>query len=251
MNKILIVEENFRLAERLCRLFSDTWMLAQSCATLEAAAALIEAEAYQLIIVDTDLPDKNGHDIVYELGLGQRNTPRPPVILIMPGSKTSELSNLNGQGIADHITKPFNMAVLKAKVYTQIMRGSKDYTLNASERFEAIGSGSVISISGEHKVCIDTYVFDFDEREYYVAEKQVRLNRIEQCLLRTLIENKGIVLKKKALIAKLKSESKIYIDGRILHESIQTLKQKLDAKDYIKTIYAIGYIWISVEKREE
>ena len=115
MNKILIVEENFRLAERLCRLFSDTWMLAQSCATLEAAAALIEAEAYQLIIVDTDLPDKNGHDIVYELGLGQRNTPRPPVILIMPGSKTSELSNLNGQGIADHITKPFNMAVLKAK----------------------------------------------------------------------------------------------------------------------------------------
>ena len=76
MNKILIVEENFRLAERLCRLFSDTWMLAQSCATLEAAAALIEAEAYQLIIVDTDLPDKNGHDIVYELGLGQRNTPQ-------------------------------------------------------------------------------------------------------------------------------------------------------------------------------
>ena len=131
------------------------------------------------------------------------------------------------------------------------MRGSKDYTLNASERFEAIGSGSVISISGEHKVCIDAYVFDFDEKEYYVAERQVRLNRIEQCLLRTLIENKGIVLKKKALIAKLKSESKIYIDGRILHESIQTLKQKLDAKDYIKTIYAIGYIWISVEKREE
>ena len=84
-----------------------------------------------------------------------------------------------------------------------------------------------------------------------MAERQVRLNRIEQCLLRTLIENKGIVLKKKALIAKLKSESKIYIDGRILHESIQTLKQKLDAKDYIKTIYAIGYIWISVEKREE
>ena len=47
MNKILIVEADFKLAERLCRALTDNETHAFSCGTLEAASALLESEQYQ------------------------------------------------------------------------------------------------------------------------------------------------------------------------------------------------------------
>ena len=70
MNKILIIDADFELAERLCRALTDTEIHAYSCGTLEAATALLESEQYQQIIIDTELPDGNGYDLIYELGLG-------------------------------------------------------------------------------------------------------------------------------------------------------------------------------------
>ena len=42
MNKILIIESDFQLAERMCRALTDNETHAFSCGTLEAAAALLE-----------------------------------------------------------------------------------------------------------------------------------------------------------------------------------------------------------------
>ena len=77
-----------------------------------------------------------------------------------------------------------------------------------------------------------------------------RSNRVEQCLLRNLVENKGIVLKKKALVDKLKLESgTLYIDEEILAEVVHTLSNKLNANNYIKTVYGIGYLWALTEDK--
>ena len=99
---------------------------------------------------------------------------------------------------------------------------------------------------------IDDYVFNFDTGEYSVSGKKVRLNRLEQCLLRNLVENKGIVLKKKALVDKLRPESRmVYIDETILAEVVQMLTNKLDAHNYIKTVYGIGYLWALTEDQNK
>ena len=70
MNKILVIEADANLAERLCRALRDTETHVFSCGTLEAATALMEKELYQQIIIDTELPDGDGYDLIYELGLG-------------------------------------------------------------------------------------------------------------------------------------------------------------------------------------
>lgn len=250
VNKILIVEADFRMAERLCRSISDTQTLARSCGTLEAAKALLKREAYQMLIVDTELPDGTGYDIVCGREPGTCGPGKPDIILMIPNDRMPEMSEHDEQGIADYITKPFNTAVLKAKVYTQFRRRQKESSIHASERFDAIGSGSAVSIGGGHRVVIDDYVFNFDAGEYSIAGRKVRLNRIEQCLLRNLVENKGIVLKKKALMDKLRSESNVYADEKTLAETVRILRDKLYAGDYIKTIYAIGYIWRTAEEKE-
>ncbi len=252
MNKILIIEADFKLAERLCRALADIETHVFSCGTLEAAAASLENEQYQQIIIDTELPDGDGYDLIYEIGDGIYESGDAPVILIVSNDRKPDAMELRKLGIADYITKPFNISVLKAKVWTQFKRGKRNSSFRAISRFEAIGAGSRKSIIGEHIVAMDGYVFNFDTGEYLVAGKRVRLNRLEQCLLRNLVENKGIVLKKKALVDKLKLESRMrHIDETILAEVIHMLSNKLNAHNYIKTVYGIGYLWVLAEDKNK
>lgn len=251
MNKILIIEADFQLAERLCRELTDNEIHAFSCGTLEAATALLESEQYQQIIIDTELPDGDGNDLIYELGLGLYESCNIPIILIVSNDKEPDMTEFDKQGIMDYITKPFSVSVLKAKVWTQFKRGKRNFSFRAISRFEAIGAGSRKSIIGEHIVAIDDYLFNFDTGEYSISGKKVRLNRLEQCLLRNLVENKGIVLKKKALVDKLKSESRKDIDEAALAEVVHMLNNKLDARNYIKTVYGIGYLWALEEDKNK
>ena len=108
------------------------------------------------------------------------------------------VQKLNELSISDYITKPFNTAVLKAKVWTQFKRRKKEAGYHAISRFEAIGAGSKRSVIGEHLVVIDAYRFNFDVEEYRIAGKKVRLNQLEQCLLRNLVETRESCLRKSA-----------------------------------------------------
>ncbi|MDE7322586.1 MAG: response regulator transcription factor [Lachnospiraceae bacterium] len=250
MNKILIVDEDSALAEQMCRMFTDIETRTWSCGTLESAEELLGESAYQVIIIDPELPDGDGYELIYELGLGNYGSGDAAIILIMDNDRKPDMLVLGEQGITDYITKPFNLAVLKAKVWSQFQRSRKDFALKASRRFEAIGAGTKSSIVGEHMVAIDNFMFNFDIGEYSAYGKKVRLNRLEQCLLRNLVENKGIVLKRKALMDKLISESKIYIDESMLEKTVRGLRERLNARRYIKTVYGIGYIWIDVEDKK-
>lgn len=252
MNKILVIEADADLAERLCRALRDIDTHVFTCGTLEAATALLENELYQQIIIDTELPDGDGYDLIYELGLGIYDSSGAPIILIVANGCQPDMSELGKQGIADFITKPFNVSVLKAKVCTQFKRQTREFSFRAISRFEAIGAGSRSSIIGEHVVAIDDYIFNFDIGEFSVAGQRVRLNRFEQCLLRNLVENKGIVLKKKALIDKIRMEIRVlYIDETLLTEAVHMLSNKLGAQNYIKTVYGIGYLWTMDEDKNK
>lgn len=252
MNKILVIEADAKLAERLCRALRDMDTRVFSCGTLETATALLEKELYQQIIIDTELPDGNGYDLIYELGLGIYESGSAPIILITSDAYQINTSELSEQGIADFITKPFNVSVLKAKVCTQFRRRTRAFSFRAISRFEAIGAGSRNSIIGEHIVVIDDYIFNFDTGECSVAGERVRLNRFEQCLLRNLVENKGVVLKKKALVDKLRMETRVLcIDETLLTEAVHMLCNKLNAQNYIKTVYGIGYLWTMAEDKNK
>ncbi len=252
MNKILIIESDFQLAERMCKALTDNETHAFSCGTLEAAAALLENEQYQQIIIDTELPDGDGYDLIYELRIGLYESNDVPIILIVSNDRKPDATELGELGVTDCITKPFSVSVLKAKVWTQFKRGKRNSSFRAISRFEAIGAGSRKSIIGEHIVEIDAYVFDFDHEEYFVAGEMVQLSRLEQCLLRNLVENKGIVLKKRALVDKLRLESgMMHIDESMLAEVVHMLSNKLDARNYIKTVYGIGYLWALAEDKNK
>ena len=69
------------------------------------------------------------------------------------------------------------------------------------------------------------------------------LGELEQCLLKLLVENRGIVLKKNTLLERLQAEQGEDIDSDLLADTVQILVEKLHAFRYIKTIFGIGYMW--------
>jgi DNA-binding response OmpR family regulator len=108
---------------------------------------------------------------------------------------------------------------------------------------------NIINVADKQKTVIGNYVFDFELGEFSVGGRKVILDELQQALLKTLISNKGVVLRKRALVDRLRSVSLIgYIDESVLSEMIDELTDRLCAGNYIKTVYGIGYMWIKYDE---
>lgn len=239
MNKILIVEDDFGLAEKLKQAFEDRETLAMSCSSIKVAKYLMMREQFAVVLLDEKPSDASGFAFLKEIKENQGVS----VIMLVSNDSKWNIINAVEQGADDCITKPFSTAALKAKVGTQLQRKKRKSDFEASECFDAIGVASKKGISGEHIVFIDQYVFDFDKMKFSYKDEQVALSVKEEALLRILVENKGVVLKRAALLERMKAETRERIDACMLADLIKTLCKKLKAVDYIKTVYGIGYFW--------
>ena len=237
MVRILIAESNTELASQLRGVFADANNYPMSCDTIKKTRTMLDCEEWALVLVDEKMTDGSGLDLLEYISEG--------IIVIMILAEDTKLNEdgLRGYGVADYIKKPFNPIVLKAKVGTQLQKKHTRFDDGSSARFDALGVAFPEFMVGDKTVYIDKYEFDFDHKEYKYKEKNIMLGDLEQCLLKLLVENRGVVLKKNTLMERLNAELGKEIDGDILAETVQVLMQKLHAFRYIKTIFGIGYMW--------
>lgn len=175
-----------------------------------------------LIILDINLPDGNGLDYLQEI----RKTSNTPIIILTANDLETDIVTGLELGADDYITKPFSLAVLRARVNARIRSAeNKDFAAYRSKRF----------------------LFNFQEMTYFVVGKQIELSKTEQKLLRLLVENKGMVLQRSVLIDRIWTEGAEYVDENALSVVIKRLRDKLEElptkPQYIKTVYGIGYKW--------
>jgi DNA-binding response OmpR family regulator len=249
MNKILIVESDFELAEKLRRSLVNAETAVICCGTMESATALLEKDLYHLVVVDTELTDGNGYDLIYELELGIYESADATVIAILPNDKKPDMAEIRERGISDYITKPFSAAVLKAKIYTHFTKNRREKK-HISSRYHYDVTGHILThdMYDRRKIIIDDYVFDFVAGDYSVAGKKIVLTQAEQALLRLMINNQGVVIKKNVLLDQLRSKnSRIFIDSAILADMVETLTIRLKAQRYLKTVYGVGYMWVKTD----
>ena len=84
--------------------------------------------------------------------------------------------------------------------------------------------------------------------KFYADGQEIVLSKTEQKLLRILIENQGITLSRSELVDRIWTDGAEYVDENALSVTVKRLRDKLDAGQYIKTVYGIGYSWV---KRHE
>ena len=120
------------------------------------------------------------------------------------------------------------MSVLRARVNTQLRKAA---AMSEKEK------------DNEHVYRKEPYVFDFDRMKFMVDGKEIELSKTEQKLLRILVENAGMNMRRELLLDRVWSDGAEYVDENALSVSIKRLRDKLGAEHAIRTVYGIGYRW--------
>lgn len=218
MKRILIIEDDRALSAGLCRALNGGDTVTEAAEDLKAAKSVLAAHSFSLVILDINLPDGNGFDFLSYL----KKEYGCSVIILTANDLESDIVSGLESGADDYITKPFSLAVLRARVNAQLRR--------------AENSGSGKYICGE-------YVFNFDRMLFTVNGVQTDLSVTEQKLLRILTDNAGITLPREKLIDRIWTDGAEYVDENALSVAVNRLRSKLGAQKRIKTVYGIGYMW--------
>lgn len=231
MKRILIVEDDRTLGDGLCLALRGPEAEAALCRTLSAARTALGAGSFDLLVLDVNLPDGSGLDFLRGLRAGGS---RIPVLLLTANDLETDIVTGLEAGADDYVTKPFSLAVLRARVNAQLRR-----TDSRSE-----GTGGPLELDG--------FSFDFERMEFRRAGRLVDLSKTEQKLLRVLVENRGRTLPRELLVDRVWTDGAEYVDENALSVTVKRLRGKLEENPskprYLKTVYGIGYSWTTGER---
>ena len=222
MQQILIAEDDDMLAQGIRLALQGPNTEITLCGTVAEASMLLGRTAFHLLILDVNLPDGSGLGLLRRV----RQTSAAPIILLTANDMETDIVNGLESGADDYITKPFSLAVLRARVNAQLRRAAP------------AKSGAVE---------IDGFQFDFDRMAFRRAGRAVELSKTEQKLLRLLVENRGRTLSRAALVDRIWTDGAAYVDENALSVAMKRLRDKLEETPskprYLKTVYGIGYTW--------
>lgn len=225
MKRILLVEDDAALNRGVCLALQSGELALASCADLATARDKLAQEAFDLLILDINLPDGSGLDLLRAL---RREQTTPVILLTANDMETDVVAGLE-LGADDYITKPFSLAILRARVNAQLRRGA--------------GKGGPIRV--------DQFSFDFARMEFTRDGVPVELSKTEQKLLRLLVENRGATLSRETLVDRIWTDGAAFVVENALSVTVKRLRDKLEADPahpaYIKTVYGLGYTWVVKE----
>ena len=129
-------------------------------------------------------------------------------------------------GADDYITKPFSLAVLRARVAARLRSGAKP----------APGA-----------LALGPFTFDFERMDFRRQGAAIELSKAEQKLLRVLVENRGHAVSRAMLVDRVWTDGSQFVEENALSVTVRRLRGKLEADparpEYLKTVYGIGYTW--------
>ena len=198
----------------------------------EQAIALAQQESPDLVLLDIQLPKKDGWAVCRAI---RENSRVPIIMLTARGEETDKVLGLE-LGADDYLVKPFSMRELLARVRAALRR--------ATEYIEPSAQSIVI---GD---------VELDEKSHRVTCRGnvVELTRKEYDLLQVLMTRAGQVVKRNDLIDKVWQTDWVG-DTRTLDVHIRWLREKIE-KDpgkprYIQTVRGVGYRFLSADERDK
>ena len=220
-HKILIVEDDAAIAGAITRIL-DSWQMESRCVR-DFRDVLREFTEYDphLVLMDVTLPFFNGYHWCSEI----RKISAVPVLFVSSAAENMNIVMAVDMGGDDFIAKPFDPAVLMAKIRALLRR-----TYDLGDRVPVIEHrGAVLNLNDGTLLC---------------DGKKTELTRNEFRILQTLLESRGKVVSRETLMTRL-WEYDLYVEENPLTVNMTRLRKKLAAAgltDYITTRVGSGYI---------
>ena len=226
--RILVVEDEKRIADFLCRGLQGAGYAVDAAPTGTAALENVHSTDYDLVILDLMLPDMDGLQVLERIR--DRKTGPPVLILSARGGLDDRVKGLE-QGADDYLVKPFAFVELLARVRALLRRGQPapeklqvaDLTLDCIRR----------------KVLRGAEIIDLAPKEFGILEYMMR--------------NRGRPLSRTMIVEHVWDMD---YDGltNIVDVYIRHLRSKIDDRfqqKLIQTVRGIGYMIEVPEKPAE
>ena len=221
MYRIFIVEDDAAIAG-VMRRHLEGWGYTVGCAErFDDVLAEFAAFDPHLVLLDVSLPFFNGYHWCGQI----RQVSQVPVIFVTSAADNVNIVMAMQMGGDDLLAKPFDLQVLSAKVQALLRRA-----------YDFGGPGRLLSCGGA--------VLNVSDGTLAVGGERVELTKNEFKILQLLLEHKGEIVSREALMTRL-WESDSFVDENTLSVNVNRLRKKLDAAglgDFIRTRKGAGYL---------
>jgi len=229
MKNVVIVDDEPQIREVVRVILEEANFKVSEASNGQQLDEMLSEEDFDLAIVDLNLPDMDGLDIVRNI----RQKSSTAILILSGRSNTTEKIIGLEVGADDFLAKPFDGRELLARVRS-IMRRSGGDNLQPVEM-----SRDIVQFEG--------WCLDLNNRELKNPERQiVELTSSEYCLLKTFLKNPGRVLSRDVLMSHIYGHDTPAFD-RSIDVKIGRLRKKINSSDgagsMIKTVRGAGYIF--------
>tara|TARA_R110001592_G_scaffold40757_2_gene133591 strand:- start:56460 stop:57137 length:678 start_codon:yes stop_codon:yes gene_type:complete len=219
--KILVIEDEIELQNSIVASLEKEDFLVETAADYHSAIEKVFVYQYDCILLDIMLPNGSGLDILNEL----KKAGKAENIIII-SAKDSLDDKLKGLelGADDYLTKPFHLAELNARIKAVLRRKNQ---------------------GGKNTIEFKNIVLDLNERQFFVNDKNIPLNRKEFDILNYFLLNKKRLVTKTGLAEHVWGDNSDQADNLdFVYYQIKNLRKKLQeaqAEIEIESTYGIGY----------
>ncbi len=224
--KILLIEDEEKIAR-----FTELELVHEGYEVEKAAdgrtgLSMAESGAYDLILLDIMLPELSGMEVLRRL----RKTSQVPVIMLTARDAVMDKVSGLDMGADDYITKPFAIEELLARIRVALKKAVKTDAPARSDQENRLVYGQLYMDTARHTVTYGDTAIDLTKREFL--------------LLRTLLENKSIVMSRDTLLERVWGYDYMG-ETNVVDVYVYYLRSKIDdvfGEKIIHTVRGIGYV---------
>jgi DNA-binding response OmpR family regulator len=238
MSRILVVEDEAHLARGLqFNLEAEGHAVTVIDNGEDALKSLLtDNEEFDAVVLDVMLPGQDGFTVTRELRRAENYT---PVLMLTARSRPEDVLLGFEAGADDYVPKPFNLAVLLARIVSLLRR----------KRWLKSEAASAQNGHNPAHDAADTFTFDgktidFQNLQLRCGEKNFQLTLMESELLRYLVKNHGKAVSRKSILEDVWNLHED-TDTRAIDNFIVRLRRYIEADPtkprHLLTVRGVGY----------
>lgn len=221
--KILLIEDEPTLSQNIRQALAAEQMLVDYVFDGALAERFFKNQ-YDCIIMDINLPGKNGLELCQVFRTGNKHT---PILLLTAFGELEDKIKGFEAGADDYLTKPFFMKELVLRIQSLNKRAQQ----------------SKISAANKHTLSFEDIRIDLHQKKVFRQDKEILLTPREYQILFRLMEQPGELVSKAALMKEIWGQS-VGMNTNTIEVYINFLRNKIDkpfGKSSIKTKIGYGY----------
>ncbi|CAM4365305.1 response regulator transcription factor [Palleronia rufa] len=217
--RILLIEDTADLADTIAAGLAARGIACDQAATIRQACAHLDVQAYDAVVLDINLPDGSGTDLLRDM---RRRGRKVPVLMLTAQFSVDDKLSAFSLGADDYLVKPFDQRELEARLHVMVRRPAADP--GGAIRLGRISYDPIGGRVRKDGECVD-------------------LTRRELALLDLMLRHRGQVLSKDRLLEGLYSFDDAVVGLNAIELYVARLRKKIAGGGVvIRTLRGQGYV---------